>query len=97
MAGVATGPKQLRIHDTMIFIVTYEPDFSMDFLYFLDQAGGRILSCRTDGSELRTVVADCARHPDGVAISAETGYLSWTNMGSDSKRAPDRYLLSSRS
>jgi sugar lactone lactonase YvrE len=59
----------------------------MSKLYFLDQAGGRILSCRTDGSELRTVVADCPRHPDGIAIDARSGHIYWTNMGSDFKRA----------
>jgi hypothetical protein len=75
----------------MIFIVTYEPTFRerlfMGKLYILDQAGSRILGCRTDGSELRTVVAGCTRHPDGIAIDAKSGYLYWTNMGSDFKRA----------
>jgi sugar lactone lactonase YvrE len=59
----------------------------MDKLYILDQAGGRILSCRPDGSELHTVVDGCDRHPDGIAIDAESEHLYWTNMGSDFKRA----------
>jgi sugar lactone lactonase YvrE len=75
----------------MIFIVTQSRFFCkglfMSKLYFLDQAGSRILSCRPDGSELRTVVADCTRHPDGIAIDDQTSYLYWTNMGSDFKQA----------
>jgi hypothetical protein len=59
----------------------------MGKLYFLDQAGSRILGCRTDGSELQTIVAGCTRHPDGIAIDARSGYLYWTNMGNDFKRA----------
>jgi sugar lactone lactonase YvrE len=59
----------------------------MGKLYLLDQAGSRILSCLSDGSELRTVIADCTRHPDGIAIDAESAYLYWSNMGGDFKRA----------
>ena len=60
----------------------------MDKLYFLDQDGSRILSCRTDGSELRTVVVGCANHPDGIVIDDVSGYIYWTNMGRNFKR-PD--------
>lgn len=60
----------------------------MDKLYFLDQDGSRILSCRTDGSELRTVIAECAHHPDGIVIDDVSGYIYWTNMGRNFKR-PD--------
>lgn len=58
----------------------------MDKLIFLDQAGERILVCATDGSGLRTLVADCPRHPDGIAIDEEAGHIYWTNMGLDFKR-----------
>jgi hypothetical protein len=57
----------------------------MDKLYFLDQDGRRILSCRTDGSELSVVVAGCALHPDGIVIDDVSGYIYWTNMGRNFK------------
>lgn len=58
----------------------------MDTLYFLDQLRGAILSCNTDGTGIRTVLADCPRHPDGIAIDEESGHIYWTNMGRDFKQ-----------
>jgi sugar lactone lactonase YvrE len=55
----------------------------MDTLYFLDQLRGAILSCHSDGTGIRTVVANCPEHPDGIAIDAQAGHLYWTNMGRD--------------
>src|SRR5271165_2470091 len=34
----------------------------------------------TDGSDRKTVVADC-RAPDGVVVDAQAGQIYWTNMG----------------
>lgn len=57
-------------------------------LYFLDTdlsnphpRHGRILSCQTDGSDLRTVVANLTDMPDGITIDREAGHMYWTNMG----------------
>lgn len=44
---------------------------------------GRILSCRLDGSDLRTVVDNLHEMPDGIAIDHENGHVYWTNMGVD--------------
>lgn len=60
-------------------------------LYILD-AGfsetpfrGRIVSCRTDGSDLRTVVDHLSTLPDGITIDREHNHLYWTNMGDNFK------------
>jgi hypothetical protein len=62
-------------------------------LFFLDWLGGRILSVRTDGSDVRTVVTTKCKEPDGIAVDAEAGHLYWTNMGTPA--ADDGYILSS--
>ena len=53
-------------------------------LFVLDLSGGRILSMNPDGSDRRVIVTEC-RFPDGVAVDAEAGHISWTNMGVPSR------------
>jgi hypothetical protein len=50
-------------------------------LFFLDAAGGRVLSANPDGSDLKTVVEEGRKIPDGLVVDAASGYLYWTNMG----------------
>jgi hypothetical protein len=50
-------------------------------LFFLDTAGGRILSSNPDGSDLKTILTEGRRLPDGVVVDVEAGHLYWTNMG----------------
>ena len=59
-------------------------------LYFLDMGvsnakdslpQGRILSCRSDGSALKTVVEGIGTIPDGLAIDLEHRHIFYTNMG----------------
>jgi DNA-binding beta-propeller fold protein YncE len=50
-------------------------------LYFLDLGAGRVLSANTDGSDLKTIVQEGRRLPDGIVVDVETGYIYWTNMG----------------
>jgi hypothetical protein len=50
-------------------------------LFFLDLAGGRVLSCNPDGSELKTIVSEGRKLPDGIVVDAEAGHIYWTNMG----------------
>ena len=49
-------------------------------LFVLDASGNRIQSMNTDGSDRKTVVADC-RAPDGIVVDAQAGHIYWTNMG----------------
>ena len=50
-------------------------------LFFLDLGGGRILSADPDGSDLKTLVTEGRRLPDGIVVDVEAGHLYWTNMG----------------
>jgi hypothetical protein len=58
-------------------------------LYWCDREGMAVLSCRPDGSDLRTVVRtgsgedrlDPRKHCVGVAVDAKGGWLYWTLKG----------------
>jgi DNA-binding beta-propeller fold protein YncE len=50
-------------------------------IFFLDLGAGRILSGNTDGSDLRTLVLEGRKLPDGLAVDVAAGHLYWTNMG----------------
>jgi hypothetical protein len=50
-------------------------------LFFLDAASGRVMSCNTDGTELKTIVSEGRKIPDGIVVDAEAGHIYWTNMG----------------
>jgi sugar lactone lactonase YvrE len=50
-------------------------------LFFLDVAGGRVLSANPDGSDLKTVVEEGRKLPDGVVIDSVARHMYWTNMG----------------
>ena len=50
-------------------------------IFFLDAAAGRVLSAKPDGSDLKTIVMEDRKLPDGIAIDIAAGHLYWTNMG----------------
>ena len=50
-------------------------------LFVLDLGGGRVLSLNPDGSDLKTLVTEGRRLPDGIVVDVEAGHLYWTNMG----------------
>jgi DNA-binding beta-propeller fold protein YncE len=50
-------------------------------IFFLDLGAGRVLSANPDGSDLRTLVSEGRKLPDGLAVDAVAGHLYWTNMG----------------
>ena len=37
-------------------------------LFFLDLGGGRVMSCNPDGSDLKTIVTEARKLPDGVVV-----------------------------
>jgi len=49
-------------------------------LFVLDLSGARIFTLNPDGSDPKTIVTG-GRHPDGIVVDAEAGYIYWTNMG----------------
>jgi hypothetical protein len=50
-------------------------------LFFLSLSAGQVLSANPDGSDLKIVVSEGKRLPDGIVVDIEAGYLYWTNMG----------------
>ncbi|HEX4227886.1 MAG TPA: hypothetical protein VHZ07_04400 [Bryobacteraceae bacterium] len=50
-------------------------------LFFLDLGAGRILSANPDGSDLKTILTEGRRLPDGLVIDVAGGHMYWTNMG----------------
>jgi len=50
-------------------------------LFFLDNGAGRVLSANPDGSDLRILINEGRKAPDGVVVDVAAGHLYWTNMG----------------
>jgi hypothetical protein len=53
-------------------------------LFLLDLGAGRVLSVNPDGSNLKTIVNEGRRLPDGVVVDVAAGHIYWTNMGNPS-------------
>ena len=62
-------------------------------LFFLEVSGGHVLSVNADGSDLKTIVVEGRKLPDGLAVDVARGRLYWTNMGNPT--ANDGSILSS--
>src|SRR2546429_7099870 len=62
-------------------------------LFFLDVASGQVLSANPDGSDLKTIVEEGRKLPDGLAVDIAAGHLYWTNMGNP--KANDGSILRS--
>src|SRR5262249_24803730 len=54
-------------------------------LFFLDLGGGRILSANPDGSDLKTIINEGRKLPDGLVLDVVPGHIYWTNMGDPKK------------
>ena len=50
-------------------------------LFFLDIGAGRVLSANPDGSDLKTIINEGRKFPDGLVLDAAAGHIYWTNMG----------------
>jgi sugar lactone lactonase YvrE len=50
-------------------------------LFFLDVGGGRVFSANPDGSNLKTIISEGRRLPDGIVVDITAGHIYWTNMG----------------
>ena len=48
-------------------------------LFFLDLSGGRILSANSDGSDLKTIVNEGRKLPDGLALDVAAGQVEAAN------------------
>jgi len=54
-------------------------------LFFLNLSAGRVMSANPDGSDLKTIINEGRKLPDGLALDLAAGHIYWTNMG-DPKR-----------
>src|SRR5882724_7117396 len=50
-------------------------------LFFLSASSGQVFSANPDGSDLKVIVSEGRRLPDGIVVDAVAGHLYWTNMG----------------
>src|SRR6202166_5204241 len=50
-------------------------------LFFLSASSGQVFSANPDGSDLKVIVSEGRRLPDGIVVDTAAGYLYWTNMG----------------
>src|SRR5271156_1061404 len=50
-------------------------------LFVLDVSAGRVLSCKPDGTDLKTLVSEGRRLPDGIVVDVAAGHIYCTNMG----------------
>ncbi len=50
-------------------------------LFLLSISSGQVLSANPDGSDLKVIVSEGRRLPDGVVVDVAAGHLYWTNMG----------------
>jgi hypothetical protein len=50
-------------------------------LFFLSASSGQVFSANPDGSDLKVIVNEGRRLPDGIVVDTEAGHLYWTNMG----------------
>jgi hypothetical protein len=44
-------------------------------LFSLDLGGGRVMSANPDGSDLKTIVSEGRKLPDGLAVDAAAGHI----------------------
>jgi DNA-binding beta-propeller fold protein YncE len=52
-------------------------------LFFLSLTG-QVMSANPDGSDLKVIVDEGKRLPDGIVVDSRAGHLYWTNMGNPS-------------
>src|SRR5712672_813215 len=57
------------------------PTASTGRLFFLDLSAGRVLTANPDGSDLKVIVSEGRRLPDGIVVDVASGHIYWTNMG----------------
>jgi hypothetical protein len=53
-------------------------------LFFLSASSGEVFSANPDGSDVKVIVSEGRRLPDGIVVDTTAGHLYWTNMGNPS-------------
>jgi hypothetical protein len=65
--------------------ITEEESTKSGRLFFLDLGAGRVLSANPDGSDLKAIINEGKKLPDGLVIDVAAGHMYWTNMGNPKK------------
>jgi DNA-binding beta-propeller fold protein YncE len=50
-------------------------------LFFLSASSGEVFPANPDGSDVKVIVSEGRRMPDGIVVDTVAGHLYWTNMG----------------
>jgi hypothetical protein len=50
-------------------------------LFFLSASGGEVFTSNPDGSNVKVLVSEGRRIPDGIVVDTEANHIYWTNMG----------------
>jgi hypothetical protein len=62
-------------------VATPTPKDTAGRIFFLSASSGQVFSANPDGSDLKIIVSEGRRIPDGIVVDTEAGHLYWTNMG----------------
>ena len=62
-------------------VATPTPKSTAGRIFFLSASSGQVFSANPDGSDLKIIVSEGRRIPDGIVVDTEAGHLYWTNMG----------------
>jgi hypothetical protein len=62
-------------------VATPTPQGTAGRIFFLSASSGQVFSANPDGSDLKIIVSEGRRIPDGIVVDTEAGHLYWTNMG----------------
>jgi hypothetical protein len=54
-------------------------------LFFLSLSAGQVLSANPDGSDLKSILSEGRKLPDGIVVDSVAGHIYWTNMGNPSE------------
>jgi hypothetical protein len=65
-------------------IVTTTAKATKAKLFFLSASSGEVFSANPDGSDVKVIVSEGRRLPDGIVVDTVAGHLYWTNMGNPS-------------
>jgi len=67
--------KPASLHGTHLFFLVIGQNSTPD------HPTGAVMACKTDGSELQTLVSGLGTYPDGIQIDTLTNHIYFTNMG----------------
>jgi hypothetical protein len=71
----------MTVKSSKLEIKTTTAEATTARLFFLSASSGEVFSANPDGSDLKVIVSEGRRLPDGIVVDTQAGHLYWTNMG----------------